>query len=91
MQSIVEPTVKLKTEKILTKNRAEHEERLEQLHFLKSELVPLQEDVDAMQARQGDLCSEQDELEKDFIKIIQQKSILKKVRGQLFVTVMSPH
>ncbi|XP_004555771.1 uncharacterized protein cfap157 isoform X1 [Maylandia zebra] len=78
LQSIVEPTVKLKTEKILTKNRAEHEERLEQLHFLKSELVPLQEDVDAMQARQRDLCSEQDELEKDFIKIIQQKSILKK-------------
>ncbi|CAI5649296.1 unnamed protein product [Oreochromis niloticus] len=78
LQSIVEPTVKLKTKEILTKNRAEHEERLEQLHFFKSELVPLQEDVDAMQARQRDLCSEQDDLEKDFIKIIQQKSILKK-------------
>lgn len=91
LQSIVEPTVKLKTKEILTKNRAEHEERLEQLHFFKSELVPLQEDVDAMQARQRDLCSEQDDLEKDFIKIIQQKSILKKVREHLLMTVMSPH
>lgn len=76
----------LKTATTLKKNRAQERKWLEQLHFLRMEALTLQEDINALQVRERDLYSKEDELKKDFRKIIQQKSSHKKVRGQLLIS-----
>ncbi|XP_076586609.1 cilia- and flagella-associated protein 157 [Chaetodon auriga] len=72
IQKTLADCVKMKTSKLLRKERAEHSKRLKWNECLLKDAVALQKEIDALRDRERDLCVKRDSLKKDVSKITQE-------------------